>query len=69
MKTEEIKVANIECNACARTIKNSLLKIKGIESVEVNVENKLVKVQYDNLDRELIVDELDSIGYPEVQVK
>jgi len=66
MKTEEIKVANVECGSCARTIKNSLSEIKGIKEVDVNVEQKKVKVTYDNIERNLITGLLDSIGYPEV---
>jgi copper chaperone CopZ len=67
MKTEEIKVANVTCASCARTIKNSLMQIKGIADVLVDVENSKVKVTYDNLARKIIADELDSIGYPEVK--
>ncbi len=66
MKTEVIKVANVECSGCARTIKNSLSEINGIKEVDVNVEQKTVKIIYDSIERNIITDVLDSIGYPEV---
>ena len=66
MKTEEILVANVECNRCARTIKNVLSAIKGITEVDVNVEKGQVKVSYENIERNVITDALDSIGYPEI---
>ena len=66
MKTEEILVANVECNSCARTIKNVLSAIKGITEVDVNVEKGQVKVSYKNIERNIITDALDSIGYPEI---
>ena len=66
MKTEEILVANVECNSCARTIKNVLSAIKGIREVDVNVEKGQVKVSYENIERKSISEALESIGYPEI---
>jgi copper chaperone CopZ len=66
MKTEEIILANIKCEGCATTIKNELLKIKGVENAEVRNEEDLVKISYDeHLDRAVIINKLLSLGYPE----
>ena len=66
MKTEEILVANVECNSCARTIKSVLSAIKGITKVDVSVEKGQVKVSYKDIERKSITEALNSIGYPEI---
>ena len=65
MKSEELKVANIKCNGCATTIKNELLKINGIVDAIIDIDNDAVTVQYENVDRQIIIDKLHSLGYPE----
>lgn len=66
MKTEEIIVANIKCSGCATTIKNELLKLSGVSNAEIFNEKDLVKVSYsDTTNREVIVNKLHSLGYPE----
>ena len=70
MKTEEIIVANLKCNGCATTIKNELLKLNGISTVEVFNEKDMIKVSYDdNVERKVIIDKLHSLGYPEATEK
>jgi copper chaperone CopZ len=65
MKTEEIIIANLKCSGCATTIKNNLMKLPGIQDVNVvNDEDKVI-VSYDNLDRSAITEKLHSLGYPE----
>lgn len=62
---ESIAVENIKCGGCARTIENNLKKIENLHSVTVNVEEGLITVEGDNLQREEIVKLLLSLGYPE----
>ena len=69
MKTEEIIVANIKCNGCATTIKNELLKIDGIKEVVVNIEKDSVNLSYENVERDIIINKLQSFGYPEATEK
>jgi len=69
MKKEEIIVANIKCNGCATTIKKELLKIEGIKSVEVNIEKDTIILLYEGIERELIINKLHSLGYPEATEK
>jgi copper chaperone CopZ len=65
MKTEEIIIANLKCSGCATTIKNNLMKLPGMQDVNVvNDEDKVI-VSYDNLDRSAITEKLHSLGYPE----
>jgi copper chaperone len=69
MEKEEIIVANIKCNGCASTIKNELLKIEGVKSVEVNIEKDSINLEYDTVERDVIIKKLHSLGYPEATEK
>lgn len=61
-----VKVDNLKCGGCASTIKNNLLKIKGIESAVAIPENNEVKIIHqDSLSLKLAKDELKQLGYPE----
>ena len=66
MYTEKIKLANIMCSGCANTIKNELLKLTGVKNVQVDLENKIVILSYENLERNLILSLLSNIGYPAI---
>lgn len=66
MKAEKIIIANLKCGGCATTIKTDLLKLDGVNEVNVDIENDAVNVSYnDNVDRKIIIDKLHSLGYPE----
>jgi copper chaperone CopZ len=69
MKTEKLLLANIKCSGCATTIKNELLKIKGVENITVDIENDSIDLSYNETDRELIIHRLHSLGYPEATEK
>ncbi len=65
MKTEDIIVANIKCSGCGNTIKTELLKIEGVKTAEVFNEEDKVTVTYHDVDRNVIIKKLHSLGYPE----
>ena len=69
MKTEKIKIANLKCSGCATTIKTELMGINGVKSVQVIDEDDAVEVSYENDERQLIIDKLHSLGYPEATEK
>jgi len=60
-----ISVDNIKCSGCARTIEKSLLKIEEIQKVTVNIEEGLVTVEGETIDKENLARTLLSLGYPE----
>jgi copper chaperone CopZ len=62
---EMIAVENIKCRGCAKTIESNLLKTLEIRTVNVDVEQGLITVEGDNLQREQIAHTLLSLGYPE----
>jgi copper chaperone len=69
MNSEKVIVANIKRNGCATTIKNELLKMQGVKSVEVDVENDSIDLFYENIQRDAIINKLHSLGYPEATEK
>jgi copper chaperone len=69
MKTEQITVANLKCTGCATTIKKELLKIKGVSTVEVDVDHDAVAISGENFHRDTVVAQLHSLGYPEATVQ
>ncbi|WP_305952828.1 heavy-metal-associated domain-containing protein [Emticicia oligotrophica] len=69
MKTEEIIIANLKCNGCASTIKKEIAALSGVKEVAVDVEKDAVKVTYENIGRESIINKLYSLGYPEATEK
>jgi copper chaperone len=66
MITEKINVENLKCSGCASAIRNALLKIAGMQNVEVDLEAKTVTVIHNIQDRSLITKILREIGYPEI---
>lgn len=67
MKTETIKVDNLKCQGCAKTIRRELTWIGEVINVDVDVEASTVKVDYagKNKMREVFVEKLRKLGYPE----
>jgi len=66
MKIEEIIVTNIKSSGC----ENELLKLYGVSTAEVFNEKDIVKVPYDDtVNRQVIIDKLHSLGYPEATEK
>jgi copper chaperone CopZ len=65
MITEKIVVANLNCDGSATTIQKELFKVNGVIIIEIEPENNIVEVTYENSDRDKILKKLESIGYPE----
>jgi len=65
MTNERIFIANLKCSGCATTIKKEVEKIEGVKSVLVDKDNDALDVSYENVEREVIIKKLHSLGYPE----
>jgi copper chaperone len=65
MKTESIVIANLKCSGCASTIKKELLKIKGVDSILVDLDHDTVNISGENFSRDVITKRLHALGYPE----
>jgi len=62
---QNIAVENIKCSGCMNTIKTSLMKIDGVENLEIDLEKEIVSVG-GTVEKELLVQALSKMGYPEV---
>ena len=67
MKTVNITVDNLKCHGCANTIRRELAWIGEVINVDVDVEDSIIKVEYTgkNNMREIFVEKLRKLGYPE----
>jgi copper chaperone len=61
----EIRVDNIKCGGCAGTIVRRLTALGSIDSVSVDVEQGIVKIDGDELARSEVSVLLETLGYPE----
>jgi copper chaperone CopZ len=61
---QQFEVENIKCGGCRNSIKTALLKIDGVNGVDINKEIDIVLVTGE-VNRILIVDKLNDLGYPE----
>ena len=65
MTTHQIFVENVKCSGCMNSIKTALLKNKGVTAVEIRKEEDKVCVTGIAIERESMVSQLSSLGYPE----
>lgn len=65
MKTQEIFVENIKCGGCMTSIKNALEKIKGIDKVEINLDEEKISLTGDHYQLSEVIDSLNGMGYPQ----
>ncbi len=65
MTQESFTVQKVKCDGCADTIREGLLKLPGIESVEVDVPTGSVTVHGSELSREKLAAKLTTLGYPQ----
>jgi copper chaperone len=57
---------DIECGGCAASIRNALGRVKGVQKVDVDVDRKVVQVEYDPsaVDAVTLSDRLTKAGFP-----
>ena len=47
MKNIEMKIEGMHCEGCSKRLTKVLSNIEGVKVVEVSLENKLAKIEYD----------------------
>lgn len=50
MKTETIKIKNMDCGGCKRNIENAIRDIDGVSSVNADLATKIVTIIYEGND-------------------
>jgi copper chaperone len=63
MTTLSYSVPGVSCGHCRRAIEGEVSQVEGVESVEVDLDAKTVKVSGDPLDKVAIVAAIDEAGY------
>ena len=65
MKQELIKVEGMTCQHCVQTITKSLKKISGLNFIAVNLDNKEVRVRFDENETNLqeITKKIVEVGF------
>ncbi|HQV70888.1 MAG TPA: heavy metal-associated domain-containing protein [Thermoflexales bacterium] len=65
MNTKTVKIPNIGCMGCVRTIKNEIEEMKGVAKVDGDKDTKLVTINWDApADWKAIEAKLTEIDYP-----
>lgn len=65
MTSYQIRAENIKCMGCITNIRENLLRMEGVVSVEADVKTQLVSVSAIAVSREAIANRLAALGYPE----
>jgi len=61
---QQFEVENIKCGGCVNSIKTALLKLEGVETLEVDKDIDTI-VLTGTIERDLIIKKLNDLGYPE----
>ena len=67
MNKETFLIDNLKCGGCVKSIKNAISEIKGVNAVEVSLEDARVEIEFDENEttRLVLAEKLKSLGYPE----
>lgn len=60
-----IEVENIRCGGCANTISKKLMENEQIQAVDVDIEHQVVTLRSETAVRDVAVQTLFGLGYPE----
>ena len=64
MKETIINVKGMVCNGCENRVKNALKTIDGVEEVEANYTNGIVKItSKDEVEESTLKDKIEDIGF------
>jgi len=68
MEEVKFKVKNMECKSCAYVIEKKLESMPGVKAIDIDLQNKIVKIQHDNpnLCQDVLTCAVEEMGY-EVQ--
>ena len=62
--TQKITVENIKCGGCINSIKTALMKINGVQSINIDKDTETITID-GTVKRENLVQTLSNLGYPE----
>ncbi|EDS77338.1 heavy-metal-associated domain-containing protein [Clostridium massiliodielmoense] len=59
----KLNIEGMSCNHCVMHVKNALMEIEGVKTVDVNLEDKFAVVEGENLDDSKMKAEVEDWGY------
>jgi copper chaperone len=65
MMKHSISVSNLKCGGCAATIRKAIGKLKGLDSLLIDVDTSVVSFDSDEATMESAKTRLRELGYPE----
>lgn len=66
---KRINIEGMSCMHCVRHVEEALSEIKGINNIEVNLQDKYAVCDVDNVDNEDIINKIDEFGYKVVSIE
>jgi copper chaperone len=66
-ETATYSVPGISCGHCRAAITAEVTTVSGVESVDVDLETKLVRISGENLNDAALVEAIDEAGYEAVR--
>ncbi len=66
MKSQTIKVEGMTCNHCKANVESNLEKLNFINSAKVNLNDKSVTIEGDNIEIEKVIETVNALGYKAV---
>ncbi len=66
MKHLDFQSSKIKCAGCVANIEKGLNSFAGITEVKVDIESNVISVQGSKLDKTVIENKLEELGYPVV---
>lgn len=66
---KKLNIEGMSCNHCVMHVKNALMEVEGVKSVEVNLGSKYALVEGENLNDEKMKAEVEDAGYDVVGIE
>lgn len=64
MEQLELQSSKIKCGGCVANVEKGLMGFSGITEVKVDVESNIISLQGNGLDKAIIENKLNELGYP-----
>ncbi len=59
----QIKVSNMHCEGCKKRIAKRLSNLKDVKNVNIDLDKKIVSLEYNNISLEEIIEYINEIGF------
>lgn len=62
---ETLKVTGVDCKTCAGKVEKALAGVKGVENLDIRLEDKIALVTFDpeRVSRSEIAEKVEDVGY------